>query len=71
MHATKWTFDLTLPRLDKIKSKNIFFSCGFSRLNNFFLNRILKYFKIKLNYFDEIICCSKNWQDYKFCKKYF
>ena len=69
--AQQWTFDLALPILDKIKSKKIFFPCGFSRLNNFFFKPYFEILKIKLNYFDEIVCCSKNWKDYKFCKKYF
>jgi glycosyltransferase involved in cell wall biosynthesis len=69
--AQQWTFDLALPILHKIKSKKIFFPCGFSRLNNIFFKPYFEILKIKLKYFDEIICCSKNWKDYKFCKKYF
>ena len=62
---------LSLPILKKIKYKKIFFPCGFSRLNNIFFKPYFEILKIKLKYFDEIICCSKNWKDYKFCKKYF
>ena len=69
--AQQWTFDLALPILKKIKSKKIFFPCGFSRLNNIFFKPYFEILKLKLKYFDEIICCSKNWKDYKFCKKYF
>ena len=69
--AQQWTFDLALPILDKIKSKKIFFPCGFSRLNNIFFKPYFEILKMKIKYFDEIICCSKNWKDYKFCKKYF
>ena len=69
--AQQWTFDLALPILDKIKSKKIFFPCGFSRLDNIFFKPYFEILKMKIKYFDEIICCSKNWKDYKFCKKYF
>jgi glycosyltransferase involved in cell wall biosynthesis len=69
--AQQWTFDLALPILDKIKSKKIFFPCGFSRLNNIIFKPYFEILKTKINHFDEIICCSKNWKDYNFCKKRF
>ena len=69
--AQQWTFDLALPIIDKIKSKKIFFPCGFSRLNNIFFKPYFEILKLKIKHFDEIICCSKNWKDYKFCKKHF
>ena len=40
--AQQWTFDLALPILKKLSLKKFFFH-GFSRLNNIFLNHILKY----------------------------
>ncbi len=69
--AQQWTFDLALPILDKIKSKKIFFPCGFSRINNVIFKPYFEILKTKINHFDEIICCSKNWKDYNFCKKNF
>ena len=69
--AQQWTFDLALPIIEKIKSKKIFFPCGFSRMNNLFFMPYFEILKVKIKYFDEIICCSKNWKDYKFCKKYY
>ena len=40
-------------------------------MNNIFFKPYFEILKLKLKYFDEIICCSKNWKDYKFYKKYF
>jgi glycosyltransferase involved in cell wall biosynthesis len=69
--AQQWTFDLSLNILKEINSKKIFFPCGFSRINNILFKPYFQILSNKLNYFDEIICCSKSWNDYKFCSKYF
>lgn len=69
--AQQWTFDLSLPILENITAKKIFFPCGFSRLNNFLYKPYYYILKNKINYIDQIICCSKFWKDYKFLKKNF
>jgi glycosyltransferase involved in cell wall biosynthesis len=69
--AQQWTFDLALPILDYIKSKKIFFPCGFSRINNILYKPYYYLLQKKINYIDSIICCSKDWQDYKFIKKFY
>ena len=67
----QWTFDLSLSIIDKIKSKKILFPCGFSRMGNFLYYPYFEILKIEINKFDKIICVSKKWKDYKFCKKYY
>ena len=69
--AQQWTCDLLLPIIHKINAKKIFFPCGFSRINNIFYKKYFEYLKTKINQFDEIICSSQNYQDYKFIKKYY
>lgn len=69
--AQQWTLDGALPILHKINAKKIFVPCGFSKLKSFFYSNYFKELKKKLNYFDEIICFSKNYQDYHFCSKYY
>ena len=69
--AQQWTFDLALPILENINSKKIFFPCGFSRINNILYKPYYYLLQKKINYFDVIICCSKDWQDYKFIKQFY
>ncbi len=69
--AQQWTFDLSLEIIDKINSKLILIPCGFSKLNNIFYKPYYLLLKNKLNKFEKIICLSKNYQDYHFCKKYY
>jgi glycosyltransferase involved in cell wall biosynthesis len=69
--AQQWTCDLLLPIIKKIKAKKIFFPCGFSRLNNILYVPYFKLLKKLINDFDAIICVSKNFQDYKFIKKFY
>jgi glycosyltransferase involved in cell wall biosynthesis len=69
--AQQWTLDLLLPIIEKINAKKILFPCGFSRFGNFFYIPYFFYLKKKINYFDEIICTSKNFKDYLFLKKIF
>lgn len=69
--AQQWSFDLALPILKNIKSKKIFFPCGFSRINNILFKPYFKLIKSNINEFDEIICTYKNLEDYKFIKKYY
>tara|TARA_Y100000816_G_C26059310_1_gene556108 strand:+ start:251 stop:1372 length:1122 start_codon:yes stop_codon:yes gene_type:complete len=69
--AQQWTFDLSLEILTQISSKKIFIPCGFSKLNNIFYKPYYYLIKNRINYFDEIICLSKKYQDYFFCKKNF
>lgn len=69
--AQQWTFDLSLPILDRIKAKKIFFPCGFSRINNILYKPYYYILQKKINYIDQVICCSKNWKDYLFVKKYY
>ena len=67
--AQQWTCDLLLPIIKDIKAKKIFFPCGFSRLNNILYIPYFKLLKNLINYFDAIVCVSKNYQDYKFIKE--
>ena len=69
--AQQWTLDLALNTLNKINGRKIFFPCGFSRKDNWLFMPYFEFLKNKMNDFDEVICCSKNWHDYIFCKKYF
>jgi len=67
--AQQWTCDLLLPIIQNIKAKKVFFPCGFSRFNNIFYIPYFYLLKNIINYFDSIICSSKNFRDYKFLKK--
>lgn len=67
----QWTFDLSLSIINKIKSKKILFPCGFSRMNNFLYYPYFDILKNEINKFDKIICVSKKWKDYKFCRQYY
>ena len=49
-----------------LSSKKIFIPCGFSKLNNIFYKPYYYLIKNRINYFDEIICLSKKYQDYFF-----
>ena len=69
--AQQWSFDLSIEIIDKINSKLILIPCGFSKLQNFFYKPYFFLLRNKLNKFDKIICLSKDYQDYHFCKKYF
>jgi glycosyltransferase involved in cell wall biosynthesis len=69
--AQQWSFDLGLQVIEKISCKKIFVPCGFSRLNNFFYKSYFEKLAKKLNAFDKIICFSKNYKDYHFCKRIF
>lgn len=69
--AQQWTTDLALDIIEKIKGKKIFIPCGFSRINNFLYKPYYNLLKKKINNFDEIICFSKNYQDYKYCSENF
>ena len=69
--AQQWTLDIALNILDRIKGKKIFFPCGFSRFSNWLFIPYFEFLKDKINKFDHVVCCSKKWHDYKFCKKYF
>jgi glycosyltransferase involved in cell wall biosynthesis len=69
--AQQWTLDLLLPIIEKINAKKILFPCGFSRFGNFFYIPYFFYLKKKINYFNQIICASKNFKDYLFLKKIF
>lgn len=69
--AQQWTFDLSLEILKQINSKKIFIPCGFSKLNNIFYKPYYYLIKKRINEFNEIICLSKQYQDYVFCKKNF
>lgn len=64
--AQQWSFDLALPVIENINSKKILFPCGFSRLGNYFYFPYFKLIKLKIDYFDEIICSYKTSRDYKF-----
>ena len=66
--AQQWTFDLSLSIIEKIKSKKVFFPCGFSRINNPLYYFYFLYVKSKINYFDEIICSHKKAKDSIFLK---
>jgi len=69
--AQQWSFDLSLPIIEKIKAKKIFAPCGFSRLGNLYY--LLYYFilKLKINDFNKIVLFSREYQDYKFCSKHY
>jgi len=69
--AQQWTFDLALPIITKINSKKILFPCGFSKFNNIFYKPYFFIFKKLINEFDEIICVSKKFRDYKFIKGFY
>ncbi len=69
--AQQWSFDLSIEIIDKINSKLILIPCGFSKLHNIFYKPYFFLLRNKLNKFDKIICLSKDYQDYHFCKKYF
>jgi glycosyltransferase involved in cell wall biosynthesis len=69
--AQQWTCDLLLPIIKNIKAKKIFFPCGFSRLNNIFYIPYFNLLKQLINNFTAIICVSRNFQDYKFIKKFY
>jgi len=67
--AQQWTCDLLLPIIQNIKAKKILFPCGFSRINNILYIPYFYLFKKIINYFDAMICSSKDFRDYKFIKK--
>lgn len=67
--AQQWSFDLSLPIIEKIKAKKIFCPCGFSKLESFYYFPYYYFLKKKINNFDRLIFFSKNYQDYKFLKK--
>lgn len=67
----QWTFDLSLNILERIKAKKIFFPCGFSRIDNLIFKPYFQILASKINFFDEIVCCSKDWKDYEFCKSFY
>lgn len=69
--AQQWSFDLALQIIDKIPNKKIFIPCGFSRLNNFFYKSYYKILAKKINKFNKIICFSRDYKDFYFCKKFF
>jgi len=64
--AQQWSFDLALPVIENINSKKILFPCGFSRLGNYLYFPYFKLIKLKIDYFDDIICSYKASKDYKF-----
>tara|TARA_B110000503_G_C7161402_1_gene419818 strand:- start:1161 stop:2249 length:1089 start_codon:yes stop_codon:yes gene_type:complete len=67
--AQQWSFDLSLPIINRIKAKKIFTPCGFSRLNHIYYYLYFILLKKKINTFDKIICFSKNYKDYKYISK--
>ncbi len=69
--AQQWTFDLSIEILKKIKGKKIFIPCGFSKLNNLLYKPYFNIIKNKINEFDKLVCLSGEYQDYKFCKKFY
>jgi L-malate glycosyltransferase len=69
--AQQWSLDLLLPLIKDLKSKKIFFPCGFSKLNNYFYKPYFFYLKKYLDSFDKIICVSRDFKDFKFIKKYY
>jgi glycosyltransferase involved in cell wall biosynthesis len=69
--AQQWTCDLLLPIIQNIKAKKIIFPCGFSRINNILYIPYFYLFKKIINYFDAVICSSKDFRDYKFIKKFY
>lgn len=69
--AQQWSFDLSLPIIEKIKGKKIFLPCGFSKIKNIFYFPYFWLLMKKINFFDKIICFSKHYRDYDFCKKYY
>lgn len=66
----QWSFDLSLPIIQSIYAKKIFIPCGFSKLKNFFYIGYFFLLKTKLKYFNKLIFFSKQYQDYKFLKKF-
>ena len=64
--SQQWSFDLALPVIENINSKKILFPCGFSRLGNYLYFPYFKLIKLKIDYFDDIICSYKTSKDYKF-----
>jgi len=66
--AQQWTTDLTLPLLDKIKSKKFFVPCGYSGLNT---TTYKEYFDILPQYlklYDASIYMSSNYKDIQFAR---
>ena len=69
--AQQWSFDLSLPIIEKIKEKKIFTPCGFSKLNGLYYFFYYLLIKLKINEFNKIILFSREYQDYEFCSKYY
>ncbi len=67
--AQQWSFDLSLPIIEKINAKKIFCPCGFSKLKNLYYSPYFFLLKEKINKYDRLIFFSKNYQDYKLLKK--
>lgn len=69
--AQQWTFDLAIPLIHKINARKIFMPCGFSKLNNILYFFYFKILSKKLKFFDKIVCFSKSYKDYLYCKKFY
>jgi glycosyltransferase involved in cell wall biosynthesis len=69
--AQQWSFDLSLEIINKINSDLTLIPCGFSKLQNIFYKPYFLLLQSKINKFDKVICLSKDYQDYFFCKKFY
>jgi len=69
--AQQWSFDLSLEIINKINSELTLVPCGFSKLKNIFYKPYFLLLQNKINKLNKVICLSKNYQDYFFCKKFF
>lgn len=67
--AQQWSFDLSLPIIEKINAKKIFCPCGFSKFKNLYYSTYFFLLKKKINKYDRLIFFSKTYQDYKWLNK--